>query len=444
MNYQRITILLTLLLKNSRACVSQHRSRLQLLLLTALLLSAATGCDSEKANWNFARAVNANRSGNLEEAIEHLKLAAEQDPDNCRIPVMMAQIYAENGHGEIGISLCDDLAECFPANGDTEEVRSMCLQYLGKFEESLAAYKRSLSGKISRSPVELNNLAYYRALANKELEQAAADIGKAIKETDAQPWGESPLRLPLPIKTVVAAGLLSRSCDAQDSVLPLLDRKIAQFEAALASETEELYEPLARNIRTNFPLDRDLEDQFLQQRERVDFYSGCLLTMLATRALVLNDLEKFELADRDRNRIRSLDANFDRVASLLPAEPYCLATLDLAMTFLDTRGFIATLRPWDTEDTFEPTASYAQAIDDLDLAVLASEIKQRAIDSPLFNSSEIPAATIPRARAVGKHYTAVLVFHRLKAHQRQGNFAAAEIDQRMIESLGFQADANLF
>ena len=110
----------------------------------ALTLVGVVGCETEKARWTFARALNLSESGQIEEAIELMQVAMEQSPDDAEIKMSLAKLLAENGQGELGIGLCEVRLEDHPGDVSARRVRSTCLQYLGRFDESLAAYKHCL------------------------------------------------------------------------------------------------------------------------------------------------------------------------------------------------------------------------------------------------------------------------------------------------------------
>jgi tetratricopeptide (TPR) repeat protein len=433
------------------------RQNFRLAVCLAIIGVALTGCADEKAKWNFARAMNLSDSGQLEESIALMQTAMEQLPNESQIKLNLANLLAENGQGEMGIGLCEDHLEENPNDIAARQIRSTCLQYLGRFDESLQQYKECLSGRVSRNETERNNLAYFRALAEKELSKAADDIQIAIEQEEGKNWG-SPFRVPLQVRAVIAAGLISRRIDGRQDALKTLDRKINQYEARMALQNALIKILIAEKIRIEFPLGEKSENETLNARANLEVQKNCLALMLATRALIHEDLESTRRADADRRRINALGFEFNELARALPSDGDCLAGLELSSLYLDTRGFVSGRRAWkgDTEIVEqEPNlvamsgpgsrpSSYREALEDLDFAVLAAQTSQQALDSPLYNSPEFTAQHVAQLKKMARRMTAVLLYHRMEIHQRGGNSAAAEEDQRRIAELGFQPGSSLF
>ena len=448
-------------------------------LLVAILVSSFIGCTQESAKWDFARAMNLADEGKLVEAIALMEKALEQSPDDCAIKLSLASLLAENGQGELGIGHCDECLESKPNHEKARQVRSACLQYLGRFDDSLAEYKECLSGTVSRSPIQQNNLAYFRALANKELDKAARDIELAISSIESESWGCRYL-VPLQVRTAVAAGLISRHIGTQEEVLCPLGSKIDQFQERLNKQAMLIRNRVALEMQIKFPFDERTEKELLFARGNQEVQKNCLGLLYATRALVFEDLGRQSDADKDRKSVEELGFDFDALALELPSDDSCLQELRYSF-FLDTRGFVAGLREWKG-DTPEvelfvssnnvpvggpvpeaalsssssssnasksrelniPISSYEEALEDLDYAVLAARYSELALDSPLYNRPDISARQIAIGKRTAKRMTAVLLYHRMNIHLRGGNQQAAAEDQSRIEELGFPPDSSLF
>lgn len=455
------------------------------------------GCGKQTAKWNFARAMNLAEAGHLEEAIELMEDALEQVPDDRQIKLNLARLLAENGQGELGIGHCDEHLESNPNDKLARHIRSTCLQYLGRFDQSLCDYKQSLSGRVSRTPVELNNLAYYRALAKKELAKAAVDIQSAIQSEEEEYWGCSYI-VPLQVRTAVSAGLIARHIDQREQVLPLLVAKIEQYEQNLAIQdsmiksliTQEMQDPTivgddmnsnssdslsndavrenrlyTLDLHSRFPFGEKLEQVLMSARSRREVEKNCLGVLLATRALIHEDLNCHRSSDRDRRRIQQLGFSVEKLIEELPNDQACLTTFRKACLFLDTRGFVSARRPWRGEqrglsiDSLRdfaktristnqeikiPPSSYREALEDLDIAVLASQFMELALRSSLYNSPDLSAQQVEIRKKMATRMTAVLLYHRMEIHLRGGNQQAADKDQLSIQRLGFQPGAGLF
>ncbi len=399
-------------------------------------------------------------AGELDDAIELMEQALEQSPNNVEIKLNLAKLLAEHGQGELGIGHCDELLELNPRNIQARQARSTCLQYLGRFDESLAEYKQCLSGTVDRTAMQRNNLAYFRALANKELDKAAIDIQKAIQEEESEYWGCRYL-VPIQVRTAVVASLVSRHIDRQEEVLPLLNAKIAQYMHARATEDQRTKARIVQEMRIQIPFNEATEKELLFSRGNLELTKNCLGIMLATRALIFEDLCRHVESDFDRKFIEDLGFDLDQLLRDLPSDEACLAALDKANVLLDTRGFVAGRREWQGEisrslqfvsDSVAPAgplsftrpSSYQEALEDMNLAVLSARFSQLALDSPLYNTPEISARQIVVMKRRANKMTAVLLYHRMKVHTRGGNRCAANDDQRRIEQLGMQPDSSLF
>lgn len=414
-----------------------------------MILVFCAGCETERAKWNLARATVLMEQGATEEAVELMHTALEQSPDDSPIKLDIARILAENGRGEMGVCLCEQHLKNFPNDLSAYEVRSNCFQYIGQFDKGLADYKKSLSDHIGRDNNELNALAYFRALADTELTKAARDIEEVI-EYQARFWNHR-LLLTLQVRTTVCAGLIARHTGQYEEVLLVLNDKIEQFDALNTLQQSIMRDRITSEIQIEFPLSADRELVFKRARNRQKQLSDCLGAMLATRALIYEDQEKFNNADADRRHLNQLGLEFDEIAPDLPSDPVCLETLGFGAMYLDTRGFVYGRQPWDSrEQRFGPmeivnsnaTSSYVASIEDLNVAVLAAQVRLKAIEFPLYNSIQHPAQAIESIKQRSKRMTAVLLRHRMEVHQRAGKQDLADLDKQRIEALGEEPDSN--
>ncbi len=412
-------------------------------------LTALAGCESERAKWNLARATHLIEKGKTQEAVELMHTALEQSPDQSRIKLTIAGILAENGRGEMGVCLCDQYLQDFPNSLDAIAQRATCRQYIGQFEEALADYKKSISDHVGRTIEELNSLAYLRALANTELTKAANDIQEAIEKHEAK-TGSRELFLTLQIQTVVCAGFVSRHTDQREEVLDLLDQKIEQFNDLIYLQKSLIFGQITDEIQTDFPLSAGKEERTRHGRSVKKTISDCLAAMLGIRALIYEDLGKPELADADRRKITELGFEFKRLMAALPSDQVSPQLMHMGLMYLDTRGFVLGRQPWKTNTTAGPslvansTSTYYKSIEDLDVAVLAAQINQKALETEFYNTVEIPAHQIEARKRMANRLTAVLLRHRMEVHERGERKELAKQDEQQIEALGLKPDSNLF
>lgn len=404
----------------------------------------SSGCQSEFAKWEFARGLEAEESGDLSSAIAHMQTAVAKLPENAGMKLELATVLAEQGDRE-SLTLCDQVLAKYPSRKSALLSKANCQQHLGEFEEALATYKLVLSDHVKLNEAELNNLAYFRALANRELELAATDIEKAIDQVESKRW-PSGLYLPLRIKSAMAMGLICRQLDQQQEVIGLLNEQIGSLETDYANFQAVVSLTIFAQIQTEFPLSKTTEKETELIRNNRDLIRACLASLLVVRALVHQDLEQFESANADRLRIRDLDYDADQLAEKLPNKFACLDLLSDATTYLDTRGYILGLLPWDdiawedlNLDTDSPVriSSYREAMSDLDMAVSAAKTIRIAIDGSFYNVPEFSVADVKRIYRQMTRIEAVLRYHRSQIAERAGKTDRSERDRQEIRLLGF-------
>ena len=431
--------------------------RLALIGLVVLL----AGCGSETAKWQHARALNLYEKGDVSGALELLEAAYEQSPENESIQLDLARLYAEDGQCELGIGLCKNYLENHPDDVRGLDVRSTCRMCLGHFEAALEDYKKSISGYVSRSTGELNDLAYCRGLAEVELDLAARDIQKAIVELELrQGWGAGAQLsrfLSLQTRTVIAAGLISRHIDRHDEAIKFLDEKIELYDQQLDTRLRMLKNRITIEARKGSPFSQRVEDVLLNDRSRVEILKTSIAAMSTVRALIYEDLNRSDQSDSDRHRVKSLGFDFQSLVNDLPSDFNCTAALDLAATYLDTRGFVLGRLSWKGDKRVDQHASvtlgesseiltessYLESLQDLDLAVLAAQFQRLAMDTDLVNKPDLPPAAIEKRKKSVEKTTAVLLHHRREVHLRGGNKCEADKDSVAIEKLGFK-DSSLY
>ena len=438
------------------ASTSPGSSGLQILVTMSLLLvfALSLGCGEEAANWQLAAGLNEVERGNLEQAIQLIQGVVDQYPDRHELKLTLARLMAENEQGELGIALCDQFLERFPDRPEALQVRSNCLMMLGRFDESLADYESSISRKLEKSEVELNNLAYFRALARKDLPRAFRDIQRAIEKEESTSWGCIYL-VPLSVRTTVSLGLISRHVGEQELALEQLDRMIASFDENWRARGALLTELVSELVTREFPLSTQRVNQTSRVRVDQEITRNSLGIMLATRILVAEDLGRTKQVDADRREIKRLGFDLDELLGQLPDEADSLRILKKTCLFIDTRGFVLTrlawqppeMRRWADELQMNVPgllSSYEQTLADLDLAVAAASLLYKATRSQLYNRYDYPPKVVQRERRQSRKDLAVLTYHRLQAHERAGQEALAEADADRIRALGLKPDASLF
>ena len=447
----------------------------RLSVLIAVVTFLFCGCDAESAKWDLAKSRNLYQSNDLDGCIELLESAHQKAPQDNVVKLELAKRYAENGQGALGIGLCNEYLKQYPEDFDGYRVRADCWPYLGRFDEALADYKRSLMEHVSRDASDLNGLAYHRALANKELARATDEIQEAIERVEVALAGRG-VGITLAVQTLVAAGLVSRHIEQRESSLRMLNQWIESYEKKLALTTEVLKTRVTGLLFYQDQLSKDEENKLLELRINLQRQTESLAAMLVIRALLYEDLGQTQKADQDRWAVKELDFDFEKFSNRFPTDLNCLRVLSNASSFLDTRGFVLGRQRWVTDDfqeiplTVEGASrqlrfsSYKEAVANLDLSILAADFVHLGLESQLCNSTEIPTGRVvfsqpeyytqrrkeshtisyvEQWKKDNKRKRAVLLHHRREIHLRGGNQAAAALDQESIDELGIK-ESHLF
>jgi len=437
-----------------------------------VLLVGTIGCRKDSAQWKVAAAANEEASGNPEGAIELLQKALKMDPNSDDIKLRLALLLAENDQGDLSQMLCHEVLENDPQNKNAWPVLSECLHRMGRFDESLAAYQKHVADEIDMDPDELNQLAYLRALAGVQLDKALRQVNEGIGKYQKEfvsiskqefslfgpvppSWGTY-TRVPIEVNALVSAGLLSRyTDDGHKYVLGFLSDKIHGEQQAWLSanaQLDRLYH--LQETQSEDALDQEAEklnELVKRSANYVDRTAGNLPVLLATRSLIFDSQGQTKLADLDRLWLKRIGVQPQNVYASLPSDVECMLALGEVQAILDTRGFIQTQLPWQSTWThpsgdvmqledqsrfFITYGSYELALQDLDLAIAAAEVRLLALNSDAVNRIEYSVDSIRIKKVSGVKLVAILREHRRQAHMKAGQIEAAQRDQERIEELG--------
>ena len=149
------------------------------------------GFNSEFARWKAARAELLYDADEIEQSLELMQRSVEQAPHNQDLKLSFAYKLMRHGQAERALELIDEVIDYSTNPRESIEAKAQCLMYLGRAQESLT-YIKSASDYLDTSqyqqPIRINTMAYYRALAKKELVQANEDIAKSIRMTQELTW----------------------------------------------------------------------------------------------------------------------------------------------------------------------------------------------------------------------------------------------------------------
>lgn len=430
---------------------SRRRSFIQYAVLAIFCLLVAGpittyGCRGERAKWAAASAMNVYASGNRETALKQLEAAVVDSNYDPGLSAGLANLLAENGKAQQGLEICNKVLEVHRDPVRTISAmlsKSNCQQHLNRPEQALETLKsvnERLKPSQQTSDQQLNNLAYYRALANVELRRARSEIRDVILNQSQKATWPVGFDLTLSARTFVSIGLIARQLDRQGDALKLLDREITKLTEFESAEDLSLTERIYEAIQESFPLKFSDEEALTRsKRTRLNRRRDCLAFLLLTRALIHQDLDNDRQSELDRVRVQQLGYQTDDMVDKLPTNQQCLTILDQAATYLDTHGYVL-LQQRD----------FGPARENLDLAIAAAEFNLHALDSPLHNSSEELSFDARQLRPAYERIAAVLHYHRYQLYQRlqltagqDGGFEVPD-DAKRIRELGFDPDSRLF
>ena len=410
------------------------------------------GGGPEWARWDAAQAMQHFHRGETDEAIFQLRSAVERSPRDPVVKLLLADALAQAGDADAGIALADEVLEKYPSNRNALQTKSSCQRYGGDFVGALQTHQqyRDSNGLLSSQLSDLNELAYYRALAKKDIQLANQDIEEAVQTIDQSRWECGDLTLLQ--KTLVACVLIGRDSQDMAELMQELDYHIEKLDLLAGSRARDLVEHVYENIQQQPTFDEAIGDPTRERRFELQTYQQRLAVLLTVRALVHQDRDETGLCQNDRQHIRELGLDADEIASELPDDEECLYTLNMASAYLDTRGLVRSLVMWvESEDELLQLppkrqirySTYERARDDLSVSVLATKAFLHSLDGPLHNKMESAVDPI-EAKEFWREQTATMLYHRMTLYQRRGETDLAEADRSEIISLGFQADDSLF
>ncbi len=428
---------------------------LQRILIVILMASFALvpmliyGCGPEWARWDAAQANQYFRLGETENALHQLRSAIGKSPRDPVIKLSLSQRLVELNKPEQGLKLANEVLEAYPEHRPAMLQKAKCQQHLGEFEAALETwlkYDKTLNA-FNRGPGTLNEVAYLRALAGKDLNIARKDIQQAINAVNRSVSWEGDDGVRLKIKAIVLAALISRCCDATSLVSPELDRQIEDIQRQVDVFERALLADIYTNIDQTQPSSR-IEENRRQLRE----YEKELATLLTVRALLRQDTGDLSGCGLDRGRVVELGFDSAKLAQALPDEKASLSAVGVSGAWLDTRGFICSQLPWLESETelrqlnmnrLLFNSCYQNARSDLGVALACSQIQLFSLDCHLSNSMDFQVDRELSKKQVTETI-AVIRNHLASLHIRAGEKQKAQAQEIEIRKLGFEPGRQLF
>lgn len=257
-------------------------------LMAAMVLGpvAARQIPREAARWQAAIALEARLDGRTEEALLRLQKSLAWDPGNATVYLQRAAWAREDGRYAEALEDCDRAIELADWNPLAKIERSQIYQHLGRRADAVADWKSVVEMNERRrllAEVNLwNGLAYARAVAGMELDEALADMQRAVVREPAEP------------ALLDTRGYLLYRLGKYDEAIVDLDAAVAGAERRLAERDKQLAAP-----RSPLPDRREAE------RDRRSAAHE-LAVIVYHRSLVFDKLNQPEAAAADRDRVRQL------------------------------------------------------------------------------------------------------------------------------------------
>ena len=409
------------------------------LIFFACLVMVPALLQHEPLKWQAAQAMVRYDNGDRATAIESLQQVASKLGGDQYIQFTLVDWLTENGQADKAIENCDRHLEHTPESPLWLTLRRESECGAGDFQAAWQTYQKLklLSPQsLNRSAEELNEEAYFRALAEKDLPVAWSEIRQAVAKV-SNDSGIPGFNLPLPSQALIAASLLSRHVEAQPVILPQLNRRIDSVRSVLEDREGLLVESLEEFSKDSFPLSESREVLLKDVRLKVDFRRHELAFLTVCRALMFEDLGFPDRCDSDRVQVTELGLQSQMVADMLPDDFLCHPMATRAIAYLDTRALVLTkmLRD-DPSQVTEDKLTLSDSITDLDISVAVCDVIDRRIRT-------LKESTDWELKRFRKEYVAVL-HHRAMAHRKSGNADLALLDRERIKSLGFDPNANLY
>ena len=409
------------------------------LVFFACLVLVPTLLRHEPLKWQASQAMVQYESGDRDPAIASLQQVALKLTGDQHIQFTLVEWLTENGRADEAIEHCNRHLEHTPESATWLKFRRESECGAGDFQAAWQTHqelKLLKAQSLSRSAEDLNEQAYFRALAGQDLPIAWSEIRQAVAKVSYDS-GIPGFKVPLPSQAIIAASLLSRHVEAQSIVLPELNRRIDDVRKVLEDRERLLVDSLEELSKESFPLNESREELIEDVRLKVDFHRRELAFLTVCRALLFEDQGDHDRCDSDRVEVSELGLQPQTVVDMLPEDSLCHPMATRAIAYLDTRALVLTKMLSDNPgQVVEDGLAGSDASTDLDISVVVCEV----IDRRIRTLRESTARELEQFRKV---YAAVL-HHRVMAHRKFGNAELAQADRERIESLGVDPDAYLY
>ncbi len=286
----------------------QSRFSLSTILIIAVTIALVVSpvlVPREISRWYLAAAANAYRLEDDTLAEHYLSRAKEWDPEiENDSDYYMAQLSRKRWQSDDEqLDILEKAISIDPRwAGGAERMAQLFVEEFD-FERALRAIKLAYKDGGPQTPEQLNQLAYFRALAGVELTDALKDIRKAILIN-----GRDPMLLDTEAWVLHSAGLSGEA-------LPLIDEAVRKLEAQMGSEAQAL--PSPATIQEE-PFDKmtgkltwlDIvraQSRIREAQQRLGRARWTLGVLRFHRLRILEALKKEEAAAADRTWLEARD-----------------------------------------------------------------------------------------------------------------------------------------
>lgn len=413
------------------------------------------GCGPEWARWDAAQAVIAYDRGDMEQAIFQLTTAVERSPRDPSLKISLAKKLIESGRADEAEALCDEVLARFPDNDPALVTKANSQQAQGNFRLALDTFNlraRQLNWTISRNPDQLNERAYYRALAGVQLEDAKQDIDLAYAIISQWSFGSLPWNLALFQRGLAASGIVAMKIGMTEQAVPHLSKEIDSLRQVLHESNTELNSEIIELTIGEYPPSPEKANSQNQFRDLIRTSEQALATLLTVRALAYQQLGLDDLCDQDRAEVRGLALDCDEIAAALPESSECIGTIQISSAYLDTRGYIIGVMPTSSNQgtiklgdrTIGVSGHFEDALRDLDQSIFGFEVFEESLSSSIHNHAEGSVQDPVAARQSVGNQKAALLYHRMLMRDKSGDVQGAKQDTDAIEALGCKPGPHLF
>lgn len=240
------------------------------------------GLSDEIARWRLAAAWEQRLDGDLDGALASLDRAIESDGENLELLLQRAAWHQENGQAELALADCQRAAELQPDDARVLFQRSQLYQELERHDEAIADMEHLTQVGGFTPSANLNALAYARAVGQRQLDKALAEVEEALEME-----GENAAYLD-------TRGFIHWQLGHFDAALRDMDKAVREMEAMFERDREQV-----ERLRSITVDARSIELEF-EKRKRG------LAVLLYHRGLVYQSLGDEKSAETDLQRVREL------------------------------------------------------------------------------------------------------------------------------------------